>query len=167
VGASFTRARLAYRDVASASNRLTLIAAMLPARVVSTHTLFCVKTDADLEVQQFLCGVFNSFVANYLVRMRVSTHVTVSIIEQLPVPRPPRDSHAFAAIVGLSRTLTEVPGDGAAAARLQAIVAALYGCNDDEFEHVLDSFPLIPAPERAAALAHLPQARALISASSL
>jgi len=164
-GPSFTRARLAYRDVASASNRLTLIAAMLPARVVSTHTLFCVKSDVDLEIQQFICGVFNSFVANYLVRMRVGTHVTVSLVEQLSVPRPPRDSPAFATIVHLSQALARAPQDHAAAARLQAVVAALYGCSDREYEHILDSFPLIPAAERAAALAQLPHARALIAPS--
>ncbi len=154
-GASFTRARLAYRDVASASNRLTLIAAILPAGVVSTHTLFCVKTDVDLEIQYFLCGVFNSFVANYLVRLRVNTHVTVSIVERLPVPRPPRDSIQFAQIVELSHTLAHAPGDTGAAARLHASVAAMYGFNDGEFRHVLDSFPLVPVAERAAALAQL------------
>ena len=69
---TFARPRLAYRDVASASNRVTLIAAM-PANVVTTHTLFCLKHAVDRDVQLFLCGVFNSFVANYLVRMRVGT----------------------------------------------------------------------------------------------
>ena len=42
-----SRARIAYRDVASATNRLTLIAAMLPANAVSTHTVFCLKSDLD------------------------------------------------------------------------------------------------------------------------
>lgn len=37
---NFNRARIAYRDVASATNKLTLIAARLPAGVVSTHTVF-------------------------------------------------------------------------------------------------------------------------------
>src|SRR4029077_6622323 len=35
------RPRLAYRDVAGATNRVTLIAAVLPRGVVSTHTVFC------------------------------------------------------------------------------------------------------------------------------
>ena len=165
VGTSFTRARLAYRDVASASNRLTLIAAMLPAGVVSTHTLFCVKADVDAEIQQVLCGVFHSFGANYLVRTRVSTHVAVAIVEQLRVPRPPRDSRAFEAIVRLSRALTISPGDRVAAARLQAAVAVLYGLSDREFEHVLETFPLVAAAERAEALAQLPDGRLAISPS--
>ena len=40
---TFDRLRLAYRDVASATNRLTLIAALLPPGTVSTHTVFCLK----------------------------------------------------------------------------------------------------------------------------
>ena len=41
------RARLAYRDVASPSNVVTLIAAIVPAGVVTTHTLFCLRTPLD------------------------------------------------------------------------------------------------------------------------
>jgi hypothetical protein len=155
LGTSFTRARLAYRDVASASNRLTLIAAILPPNVVSTHTLFCAKGDVDPDVQQFLCGIFNSFVANYLVRLRVSTHVTVAIVERLFVPHPSLDSIEFATVVELTRILTKNPHDAAAAARLQGVAAALYGCTDLEYRHILESFPLVPVVDRAAALAQL------------
>src|SRR4029453_8556808 len=54
------RARLAYRDIASATNRLTLIAALVPAKVVTTHTLFCLKTPLRLDAQHVLCGLLNS-----------------------------------------------------------------------------------------------------------
>src|SRR4030095_1735587 len=37
------RPRLAYREVAAATNRLTLIAAIVPASVVTTHTIFCLR----------------------------------------------------------------------------------------------------------------------------
>jgi Eco57I restriction-modification methylase len=148
----FTRARLAYRDVASPANRLTLIAAMVPANVVTTHTLFCLKTPVDEGVQWFLCGIFNSYAANYLVRMRVNTHVTVSIIERLPVPKPPLDAAAVHDVVTLSRRLSDSPLDGGAAADLQARVAYLYELSTMEFQHVLDTFPLIPLAERSASM---------------
>src|SRR4029434_8992773 len=80
------RARLAYRDVASATNRLTLIAAIVPARAVTTHTLFCLRTPLPLSAQRALCALTNSYVANYLIRLRVNTHVTVSLVSRLPVP---------------------------------------------------------------------------------
>ena len=41
---------------------------------------------AAVRAQHFLCGLFNSFVVNYLVRLRVTTHVTTAIVERLPVP---------------------------------------------------------------------------------
>jgi hypothetical protein len=96
--------------------------------------------------------VFNSFVANYLVRMRVSTHVGASLIEQLPVPRPSRDSAAFTSISTLARRLAANPADEAAAATLQAAVAHLYGLDAAAFAHVLATFPLIDPAVRAAAL---------------
>src|SRR5919204_542743 len=49
------RPRLAYRDVASATNRVTLIAAVLPGMCVSTHTVFCLRTLLPSRAQHFLC----------------------------------------------------------------------------------------------------------------
>ena len=149
---ALARARLAYRDVASASNRLTLIAAVVPARVLTTHTLFCLKDDLDDDAQYVLCGLFNSLVANYLVRLRVSTHVTTAIVSRLPVPRPARDSPEFAEMCALSRTLHRVPSERAAWVRLQSLTARMYGVTRDQLEHILSTFPLIPLGERAAVL---------------
>ena len=145
----FTRPRLAYRDVASASNRLTLIAAIVPRGVVTTHTVFVVRTPPDLETQYFLCAMFNSYVANHLVRMRVSTHVGAAVIDRLPVPKPPRESAAFRRLASLAVALA---AGHPVAAEQQAVAARLYGIDAEEFALVLDGFPLVPAAERAAAL---------------
>ena len=102
---TFARARLAYRDVASPTNRQTLIAAIVPSGVVTTHTVFCVKETLDEEGQRFLCGMLNSYVANYLVRMRVGTHVTAAIVSRLPVPRPDRRDPRFREIAEAARAL--------------------------------------------------------------
>ena len=72
---TFSRTRLAYRDVASSTNRLSLIAAVLPAGVVTTHSLFCLKTMLSSDTQAFLCAMLNSYVANYLVRQVMTTHL--------------------------------------------------------------------------------------------
>jgi hypothetical protein len=144
------RPRLAYRDVASATNRLTLIAAILPADCVSTHTLFCLRTALPLVAQHFLCGVFNSFVVNYLVRTRVTTHVTTATIEQLPIPSRDHSPRAFRTIAALARCLTSPAGRHGTAqfARLQALVAELYQLTPAEFAHVLATFPLVGKEER-------------------
>jgi hypothetical protein len=149
---TYGRARLAYREVAAATNRLTLIAAIVPPNVVTTHTVFCLKEGLDPDAQHFLCGVFNSFVANYLVRLRVGTHVTAAIIDRLPVPRPDPHSADFQRLAQLSRRLA-VANDADAYARLQATAARLYGLSEENFAHVLASFPLVPDGQRTAARA--------------
>ena len=83
---SFHRARLAYRDVAGVGNRHTLIAAIVPAGVVTTHTLFCVRNPPDDEQQHFLCALFNSSPLDRMVRMLMGGHVTTGLVEHLPAP---------------------------------------------------------------------------------
>ena len=124
---------------------------MLPV-VVTTHTLFCLKTPLDEEGQHVLCGLFNSFVANYLVRLRVTTHVTVAIIERLPLPYLQRHDRRFAQLASLARRLSEKPGDREIAASLQALAAHVYGLTAREFEHVLTTFPLVDRADRERAL---------------
>jgi hypothetical protein len=147
--ARFGRPRLAYRDVASATNRLTLIAAVLPASCVSTHTLSCLRTPLPSRAQYFLCGLFNSLVLNYLVRLRVTTHVTTGVVEGLPVPQEHHAPRAARAIAALARLLSR-KADSDGWVTLQVTVARLYQLTPAELDHVLGTFPLIPSADRDA-----------------
>jgi hypothetical protein len=149
--ATFARARLAYRDVASSTNRVSLIAAVLPADVVTTHSLFCLKTRLAGDSQAFLCAMLNSYVANYLVRQVMTTHLGSATVERLRVPKPLYDSPVFEEVVELAHSLRH----GCPAhdhARVQALAAWCYGLNAAEFAHVLSTFPLVDAGERDLAL---------------
>ena len=156
----YQRPRLAYRDVASATNRVTLIAALLPADCVSTHTVFCLRPPLSLRAQHFLCGLFNSLVVNFLARLRVTTHVTTALVERLPIPTAESAPAAFREIAALARVLAR-RDDPEAFACLNARVAELYQLTSDEFERVLGTFPLMPIEGRARALAifNTPQGR--------
>ena len=141
------RPRLAYRDVASATNRLTLIAAIIPPAAVTTHTLFCLKTALSNDAQHVLCALLNSFVANYLVRPRVNTHVTVTLVSRLRVPRLDPASRTYRRLSSLAETLMHSPSSAESQpeyAELQALVARAYELSEDDFRHVLTTFPLIP-----------------------
>lgn len=153
------RHRLAYRDVSCATNRMTLIAAIVPPHVVTTHTLFCLRSPLDLEAQHALCGLMNSFVANYFVRLRIGTHVTLASLDHLPMPVPgPWMGELAELAANLSRT-SETPAayqavtaTAAVAARLQALAARAYDITADEFRHILSTFPLVEQKEKEAAL---------------
>jgi len=149
------RHRLAYRDVASATNRLTLIAAIVPPGAITVHTLFCLKAAMALDDQVVLCALLNSFVANYLVRLWVTTHLGATTVERLPVPKPPGLSWAARRLRDLGHELLRAGGAHPAAyAEVQGLAAALYGLSSEEFALVLESFPLVEAEVKAAAAGH-------------
>jgi hypothetical protein len=127
---------------------MTLIAALIPPGTVTTHTIFCMREPRGETLHWFLCGIFNSFVANYLVRLRGGTHVPAAVIHQLPVPVPARDSEAFARIVRLSRAAAAKPDETRIRAELQGRVAQLYQLEEDDLRWVLTTFPLVPDEER-------------------
>jgi hypothetical protein len=98
----------------------------------------------------------NSLVANYLVRLRVTTHVTTALVARLPMPRPRRESEAFARLAAGARVLErEARAMGADTrdlsafeqlpvwADVQACAAREYGLSRDALEHVLGTFPLV------------------------
>jgi hypothetical protein len=151
---TFGRARLAYRDVSCATNSLTLIAAVVPASCVTVHSLFCLRGVLPAREQHFLCGIFNSLVANYYVRFWVGSHVTAGIIGRLPVPVPAPDCPRFRRISTLARALSRAPQplSRQAYSELQGEVARLYGLTEKEFVRVVESFPLLAPETRAAAL---------------
>lgn len=145
------RPRLCYRDVSSASNRLTLIAAIVPAGCVTVHTLYCLKPALPLVAQHFLCGVLNSLVANYFVRFWVSSHVTTALVGRLPVPFPDGASRGFRRVARLAALLSRASEAEAhpAYAWLQAEVAVLYRLGRPELDRIVESFPLIAGDTKA------------------
>jgi hypothetical protein len=150
-GRPFERARLAYRDVSAVTNRLSLIAAVVPRDVVTTHTLLCLRTSAPRVRQHFLCALFNSYVLNAVVRMLMGGHVTTSLVESLPVPEWTGDAtqRRIAAIACRLARGSPAPD---LHAEVQASIARLYALDSQTFRAVLDTFPLIPGQERDRAL---------------
>lgn len=121
----FTRPRLGYRDVSSATNRYALIAAIIPAGVVTTHTLFSLRTAIPIEQQYFLCGLFNSAALNAFVRMLMGGHVTTSLIESLPIPVWTGSADQLR-IAELTTHLLQNPSDTARLEELNSRAAQIY-----------------------------------------
>ena len=137
------RPRLAYRDVASSTNRTTLIAGVVPAGTVTVHTLFCLRTPLSDDDQWFLCGVLNSLVANFLVRPWVTTHLGTTTVERLPVPRPAPGDSDRDRIVALARRLSSGGDADDARVEIEARVMRLYGLSARELPVIFETFPLV------------------------
>jgi hypothetical protein len=151
--AAVDRPRLGYREVAASTNRLTLIAAILPPHTVSVHTVFCLREPLPLEAQDVLAALLNSFVANYLVRRWVTTHVTRDVIERLPMPTIALAGAHWRALASLAATMRlGSESDDGAAAQVQATAAHAYGISVEDFDYILTTFPLVDQRSRSAAL---------------
>jgi SAM-dependent methyltransferase len=181
--------RLGFRDGArgvaggGGGGERALVLAMLPPGVFCGDKLPTAVPRSpdgrvDLSAALFLSAVLNSFVADYLLRQRVTGSVTFSILSQLPVPRPLPGTSAFSSLVELAARLTcttpelaglwqgvigtfwfpeEAAADPDERARLyteiEARVAHLYGLTEEELAHVLTTCPEGDREEKDAILA--------------
>ena len=117
----------------------------------------------------------NSFIADFLVRMKITRNLTLFFIYQLPVPRLTSSSPDFAPIAQAAARLictapvfdelavaaglrgsvdgvTDEAERAALRAELDGRVAHLYGLSESEFTHILGTFPLVAQSVKDAAL---------------
>lgn len=167
---------LALRSIVSSTNTRTLVSTILPPRVVCDHSVMS-ETPAALGSWErfFLVALFNSFCLDYLVRQRLGgMRVFRSLLMTLPIPRvEPADARLRSIALRAARLICTTPDFDAAArdvglrgerdgveapvermrlqAEIEGLVAHLYTLTEQEFAHILSTFPLVPAAERTAA----------------
>ncbi|HEY4174656.1 MAG TPA: hypothetical protein VGM42_16620 [Rhodopila sp.] len=150
--------RLVFRDIARSNDERTMIACIAPPGVVFGHTATAEKApwsrpNADALA---LCALFNSFPFDWLVRLKAATHLSLYIVDAVPVPCFRTAAYRFltraglllscnhAAYAGLWREYVSGPmrrdGDTDLRPRIDAIVANAYGLTRDQYDHVLRGF---------------------------
>ncbi|HUY31877.1 MAG TPA: DNA methyltransferase [Pirellulales bacterium] len=174
----YQRYRLGFRDVAASTNERSAIAAILPAGVFAGNTVPVHVPSAETAPSApeilFLAAAFDSFVFDWLIRTKITNHLNFFYVYQMPVPRLTDSDAVFAPIVeraarltctspefdalakevGLKshrNTATDAMARGRLRAELDGLVAHLYGLTEDEFAHILKTFPLVPEPVKVAA----------------
>ena len=122
-----------------------------------------------------MCAVFNSFILDYALRLKISRNINIFYVYQLPVPRLTEGDRYFkeivdraaklicttpefddlAAEVGLGSHANGVTDEGERAhlrAELDGMIAHLYGLTEAEFTHILSTFPIVLDEVKQAAL---------------
>jgi hypothetical protein len=83
------RPRIAFRDVAPATDSRPMIAALVPPDVVPVHTApHLLRTAGDERDEAFLLGVLSSIPLDWSARRQVELHVTFDLLNCLPIPNP-------------------------------------------------------------------------------
>lgn len=122
----------------------------------------------------FLVALLNSFVVDYSLRLRIAANLSMFYIYQLAVPRFGPSDRGFNDVVQRAAKLVCITPEYDDLARqagleshrqgvttevqraelraeLDGMIAHLYGLTEDEFAHVLGTFPLVPEPVKVAA----------------
>ena len=161
--------RLAFRDIAQATNERTMIACIAPPGSVFGHTATVEKTPwaRANAAALVLCAVFNSFPFDWLVRQKAATHLSLYILDALPMPHLGETQLCFLADAALRLSCGH---DGFDAlwrdhiggerqypdspprlrARIDAVVADAYGLDRSAYRHVLAGFSHRSWPEAPA-----------------
>jgi hypothetical protein len=165
--------RIAFRDIARNTDERTMIASVLPPGLFAGNTLI-VSRPLKQNVTLAVTALLDSFTCDFLIRQKVTAHCNMFYVYQLPVPRLTEKDPAFRLIVErAARLICTTPEfddlakeagigshkqgvtDAVERARLRAeldgLIAHLYGLTEEEFTHVLASFPLVAEPIKIAA----------------
>jgi hypothetical protein len=161
--------RLVFRDIAQATNERTMIACIAPPGTVFGHTATVEKAPRARAIGDalVLCAVFNSFPFDWLVRQKAATHLSLYILDALPMPRLNTQQCRFLAhaalllccthagfdplwreLIGGKRRPSESPWH--LRARIDAVVAAAYGLDRPAYRHVLAGFSHRSRPDAPA-----------------
>lgn len=137
--------RVAWRDVASATNERSAIATLLPPRTAAKDTSLTVWGGSQsLSTARDLAAVMSSFCFDYLVRQAGKTHLKYAAVNAVPAP-------GALEVQGAAEEVATVESGfedgwwaiGERRARIDAIVARAYGLSLREYVAVLSSFPLL------------------------
>ena len=172
--------RLGFRDIARNTDNRTMISTIIPpsfhGNKLPTVKIFDEngKRIIDNLTQLFVCGLWNSFAIDAMLRMKVTTTLNFFYIYQLPVPRLTAADPEFAPLVARAAKLictapefdelawavglpdhTAGATDAVTRARLRAeldgLIAHLYGLTEAEFTYILTTFPLVSETVKVAA----------------
>ena len=170
--------RIAFRQVARATDSRTVIAALVPGYVVITNAApYLLWSQGDERDEAYLLGVLSSIPLDWYARRVVEVNLNFHLLNAFPIPRPPRDHplrRRVEEIAGRLAAVDEAYIEWAKAVgvkvgsvkqhekdelifELDAAVALLYGLDGGDVTHIFETFHVgwDYKPRLGAVLAHL------------
>ncbi len=150
--------RVAFRAQASSTNVRSLITTIIPKNVLCGHSLYVTKGDLEIKDQLFAVSIMNSFILDFLLRFMISSNVSKTYVERLPIPKPDPSLPNFYKIIENSAQLicinskfdeisnkigvkgiTDREKREKIQGEIDAMVAKIFNLSVDEFEYILES----------------------------
>jgi len=164
--------RLAWRLISNATNQRTIICTILHPHVFLGNSLNYIRPtffDGEKFVKYlttkellYLCGMLNSFVIDFLMRRRVAININIFYMKEVPVPRLSSDDptlNKIAEMVGCLicttseydeiknelnlKSIVKNEDRDDVIAKINAYAAKICNITIDEFEYILNTFPIV------------------------
>lgn len=146
--------RAGFCDVTGQTNERSLLTTLIPSGLPAGNKVPTIT--APLGCHPVWVCVANSFIADFLIRQKISTTINFFYLETLPMPRPliGRDEFqqlaeraarlvSFTPEIQLARPALDLRERAKLRAEIDAIVAELYDLSPTEFAYILTTFPLL------------------------
>jgi Alw26I/Eco31I/Esp3I family type II restriction m6 adenine DNA methyltransferase len=164
---NFKSLRLVFRAVAASTNQRTMISTLIPPNCCCGNSVIIVNNDSqEMSIRDthenllFLSGIFNSFVFDYLLRLKVSQNLNMFFIRDLPLPIITNSDSSFQQLTALVSSIYSEYEEFKSVfdnnnkfsekysklsfnekrALIDAEVAKLYELSFNELEYILDQF---------------------------
>ena len=155
------RPRIVFRNITNATNRRTVIVALLPPHVGIAHHATYLFTNEDVPTEAFLLGIMSSIPFDWVARRIVEINLSFFVFNSLSVPLPPKNSPHKAELQILAARLAAVDdryADWAKQAgvtvgsvktedekqdiihRIDALSAHLYGLDETDLQTIFETF---------------------------
>lgn len=153
--------RIAWRSIAQPTDKRSLICTILPRGCFAGNSLRLIELICDKGTDQAIIlsalnALLSSFVCDFYIRQRIAKNVSTFILRSLPVPRdiyviyqlgemamPLYNGEDFDTFRNGVAPLTDEDARNKLIAKLDARVAHLYGLTYEEYQAVLDTFPIV------------------------
>ena len=157
--------RIAWRDIAQPTDSRSLIGTIIPRGVFTGNTLNLIEIfgidQADNNALSGINAILSSMIADFYVRQRMAKHVSAFILVELPMPRdinairkignlalPLYEGDDFDSFRGGVEPISDEQQRSKLIARIDARVAHLYGLTYEDYQSVINSFPLVDAEHK-------------------
>lgn len=95
------RARIAFRDVARATDSRTMICALVPPEVTLVHLApYILQQRGDAKDEAYLLGVLSSIPLDWYARRFVEQHMTYEHLNAFPIPRVDAETGSLLGVTG-------------------------------------------------------------------
>lgn len=173
----YQKYRICFRDITSPTNERTMINSILPKNVFAGNTLALSKENSSNSDKLLIVALLNSFINDYAIRQKITSHCNFFYVNQLRVPRlKPKDMwykpiiERSARLICTTQDFSELWEEvmqnkwsidisafeeeerNQLRAELDGIIAHIYGLSDEEFSYILSTFPIVEESHKVKSL---------------